>query len=216
MTIILVATVKGGSGKTTVSVNLAAALAGSGVPVSLADVDRQRSSLEWLSRRPSSAPSIYGLDWTREIGRIPSSAGVLVVDTPAALRGKQVEELVGLADRILVPIVPSVFDESATRRFLGKLDDIRAVSKGGKPVGIVGNRMRAGTRSAERLSAFLATTRHRAVAELRDAQAYLDVAESGLGVFDRGSLRFRALRDDWEPLLAFARGERPRAATGGS
>ena len=204
-TTILVATVKGGSGKTTLSTNLAVALAADGARVLLADLDRQRSSTEWLARRPDDAARIDGVEWTKEIGRPGEEYDFAILDAPAALKTKQIEEVVGFADHIVVPVVPSAIDEAATVRFLNKLDDIRAVAKGRKPVGIVGNRVRAGTRSAERLSEFMTKTGHRPIARIRDSQAYLDVVDAGLGIFDRGGSRFAALKEDWWPLLEFAR-----------
>lgn len=205
MTTILVATVKGGSGKTTLSTNLAAALANDGARVLLADLDRQRSAMEWLARRPADAAVIEGAEWIKEIGRPGPDHDFAILDAPAALKTRQIEEIVAFADRIVVPVVPSAIDEAATLRFLRKLDDIRAVAKGRKPVGIVGNRVRNGTRSAERLSAFMAGTGHRAIARIRDSQAYLDVVDAGLGLFDRGGARYAPLKEDWWPLLEFVR-----------
>src|SRR5262249_42471136 len=55
---ILVATPKGGCGKTTIATQLAAAFAAAGHLTVLADADRQRSSLGWLARRPQGAAAI--------------------------------------------------------------------------------------------------------------------------------------------------------------
>ena len=205
MTTILVATVKGGSGKTTLSTNLAAALANDGARVLLADLDRQRSSTEWLARRPDDVARIDGVEWMKEIGRPGPDYDFTILDAPAALKTKEIEEVVGFADRIVVPVVPSAIDEAATVRFLAKLDDIRSISKGHKPVGMVANRVRVGTRSAERLAAFMTETGHRAIARIRDSQAYLDVVDAGLGIFDRGGSRYAPLKEDWWPLLEFVR-----------
>ncbi|TDR93628.1 ParA family protein [Enterovirga rhinocerotis] len=205
MTTILVATVKGGSGKTTISTNLAAALASSGESVLLADLDRQRSSTEWLGRRPADAAPIQGAEWMKELGRPPADVAFTIIDAPAALKTKQIEDVVAMADHIIVPVVPSIIDEAATLRFLAKLDDIGSVSKGRKAVGLVGNRMRAGTRSSDRLAEFMTKTGHRPIARIRDAQAYLDVVEAGLGIFDRPGSRYATLKEDWWPLLEFAR-----------
>ena len=207
MTTILIATIKGGSGKTTISVNLAAALALSGAATALVDRDRQRSSLEWLGRRPESAVPITGINWTKAVGALPDGLDFAVIDAPAALRTKEIEELVARADRIVVPVVASAFDKGATERFLAKIDEIRAISKGRTPVAIVGNRVRNGTRATERLASYLAGTSHRAVAQLRDSQSYLDVAETGISIFERRGSRAAALVAEWEPLLDFVRGK---------
>ena len=58
MTTILVATVKGGSGKTTLSTNLAAALAQDGGRVLLADLDRIVTALAPLARAHAATPAI--------------------------------------------------------------------------------------------------------------------------------------------------------------
>jgi chromosome partitioning protein len=200
---ILVANAKGGCGKTTIATQLAAALARAGHIAALADVDRQRSSLGWLARRPPDAKSIAGLDWSKEIGKPGNSVERLIVDAAPALRGKRIAELVKLADLIVVPVQPSSFDEAATRRFLDRIEEIGSIAKGRKPVALVGNRMRSGTRAAGRLERFLGGLGHPIVARLRDSQSYPDDAAKGLGLFDSSSSRTIALRTDWQPLLEF-------------
>ena len=59
---ILVLNPKGGSGKTTVSTNLAAYLANEGHYTALMDYDPQASSIRWLSKRPDDCPKIFGVE----------------------------------------------------------------------------------------------------------------------------------------------------------
>jgi len=89
---ILVANRKGGCGKTTIATNLAAAFAAGGLTTALADVDRQRSGLDWLGLRPATAAPIARLDWHKEITEPPGEVQRLVIDAPAALRMSDVED----------------------------------------------------------------------------------------------------------------------------
>ena len=200
---VLVANIKGGCDKTTVATNLAAAFATAGHATALADVDRQRSALGWLDRRPATAAPIRGLDWTKDFSAPPGGLDRLVIDAPAAMKSKAMEELVAEADIIVLPVLPGAFDEQATERFLGKLEELKPIRRNRKAVAVVGNRLRVRTRASDRLDRFLGTVGHEVVARLRDSQAYADAAASGLSLFDQTGARIRELRADWAPLLAY-------------
>ncbi|MEI6557123.1 MAG: ParA family protein [Rhodospirillaceae bacterium] len=209
MNTILVANVKGGCGKTTIATHLAAAYAVAGQTILLADVDRQRSALGWTERRPENAARVAGADWSKELGKTPKGLDRLVIDAPAALRRGQIEELVDRADVIVLPVQPGVFDEGATRRFLDRLEELKAVIKGRKPVAVVGNRLRPRTRASDRLDGFLAETGHRLATRLRDSALYPECAQTGLSLFDLPGKRIAEVRVDWTPLLAFLEGSGP-------
>ena len=202
MLTILVANIKGGCGKTTLATHIAAASAATGRLTALADLDRQRSSLGWLSRRPESAAPLTGLDWTKGTSDLPGGLQRLVIDAPAAMKTKQIEDLVKMADIVVLPVLPGAFDEQATQRFLGKLDELKSIARNKKAVAIVGNRLRARTRAADRLDSFLGGVGHRVVTRLRDSQIYADAAASGLSLFDMTGKRVADYRADWAPLLA--------------
>ncbi|MBI1205784.1 MAG: AAA family ATPase [Azospirillum sp.] len=203
MLTVLVANIKGGCGKTTVATQLAAAFAKAGHATVLADVDRQRSSLGWLGRRPADAAAIVGVDWTKEFDHPPRHTARLVIDAPAALKGKQIEELVKMCDVVISPVLPGAFDEAATKRFLDKLDELKPIARNKKGVAVVGNRLRPRTRAAEHLDGFLSELGHRVVARLRDSTLYPETAASGLSLFDLTGKRVVEQRVDWRPLLAF-------------
>ncbi|SMH52648.1 ParA family protein [Azospirillum agricola] len=203
MLTILVANIKGGCGKTTIATHLAAASAVAGLPTVLADVDRQRSSLGWLERRPEKAPSLIGMDWAKEFDSAPRGTKRLVIDAPAALKTKQIEDLVKMADVVVLPVLPGAFDEQATQRFLGKLEELKSIARHRKAVAVVGNRMRARTKAADRLDQFLGGIGHRVVTRLRDSQIYADAAATGLSLFDMPGKRAGEHRGDWAPLLAY-------------
>ena len=55
---VLVGNIKGGCGKTTIATHLATSFAALGLATTIADCDRQRSSLNWLKRRAETAPAV--------------------------------------------------------------------------------------------------------------------------------------------------------------
>jgi chromosome partitioning protein len=198
---ILVTNLKGGCGKTTIATNLAGAFARGGLPTTLADVDRQRSSLAWLGLRAATAPAVRGVDWRKEPGEVPPDTARLVIDAPAAIRVKEVEELLVAADLVIVPVLPSLFDEASSARFLARLDELKPVRRGKKPVLVVANRLRARSRAVQRLETFLTDLGHPPVARLADRALYGELAIKGLSVFDAPAREAAATRAEWQPLL---------------
>ena len=200
---ILIANSKGGCGKSTLATNLAGALAMAGHQVLLADADRQRSSLAWGKRRPETATPITMADWVKGPLDVPDGVTRVIIDGPAGLRKGGVEELITEADLVIMPVLPSTFDQHASQAFLAKLDELKPIRKNRKGVAIVGNRMRDRTKAAQRLDRFLSGIGHTVVARLRDSQAYTEAAENGLSVFELKGMRTNTLRDDWQPLMDY-------------
>jgi chromosome partitioning protein len=200
---ILIANSKGGSGKSTLATNLAGAFAQAGHQVLLADADRQGSALAWAERRPPSARPIAVANWTKAPGEVPRGIDRLVIDAAAGLKKGGVEELIAQADLVIMPVLPSAFDQVASLAFLAKLDELKAIRKNRKGIAVVGNRMRERTLAAQRLDRFLAGLGHAVVARLRDSQAYGEAAAAGLSIFELKAARNAALREDWQPLLDY-------------
>jgi chromosome partitioning protein len=199
---ILIANSKGGCGKSTIATNLSAAFAGAGHVVLLADADRQRSSLSWAKRRPATAAGIDVVDWVKGVGPVPEGITHVVIDGPAGLRKDDFDDLVAKADLVVMPVLPSTFDQDASTAFLEKLDALKSIRKRQKGIAIVGNRVRERTRAAIRLDKFLAGMGHAVVTRLRDSAAYGDAAMAGLSVFELKGAR-TPLREDWRPLLDY-------------
>jgi chromosome partitioning protein len=200
---ILVANTKGGCGKTTIATHLASAFAGAGHRTALADADRQHSSLEWARLRPGTAAPVTALDWVEDVTTPARSTDRLVIDGAAAMKKKHVFELVRLADVIIVPVLPSAFDQGSTAAFLDQLKELKAIRKNRKPVGILRNRIRPRTRAAARLLRFLDDVEHEDLGGLPDRTVYNEVAADGLSIFDLPGSRAEALRQDWHPLLRY-------------
>lgn len=180
MQTILVANPKGGSGKTTLSTNIAGYFASTGKHVAILDLDRQKSANLWLAQRDSTLPIIWPLQGEDKPGR----TDVLVVDSPAGLHGKNLDHAIKLVNKVIVPISPSLFDIQASYDFLRELCEEKAARKGRIEVGVVGMRMAPRTRAAATLEQFLAQLDVPVLAYLREAQVYVNAAFEGKSIFD--------------------------------
>ncbi|HET7794687.1 MAG TPA: ParA family protein [Rhizobacter sp.] len=202
MPVIVVANPKGGVGKSTLSTNVAGYLAHAGHAVMLGDVDRQQSTRTWLSLRPEGLPKITGWDVNRdEIVRPPKGTTHVVLDTPAGLHGKRLDEVMKLADKVIVPLQPSIFDIHATHAFIRELIANRRSSK--VEIGVVGMRIREGTISADQLRSFLGTLETPVITFLRDTQNYVHLAARGLTLWDVAPSRVERDLEQWQPLISW-------------
>jgi chromosome partitioning protein len=195
---ILIANPKGGSGKTTLSTNIAGYLVSRMQRVAILDLDRQKSATQWLSHRPLNLPGIELMQSEVE-KKMP--VDWLVIDSPAGLHGKNLEHALKLVHKVIVPIAPSAFDIQASRDFLEALHHEKTVRKGKIFVGVVGMRMDSRTRAALTLEQFLKGLDLPILAYLREAQVYVNAAFEGKTLFDLPhSLAEREL-EQWAYLL---------------
>jgi len=202
MPVIVVANPKGGVGKTTLSTNLAGYLASRGRAVMLGDVDRQQSSRTWLGLRPDGLPRIASWEVTQgDVVRPPKGTTHIVLDTPAGLHGKRLDEVMKLADKVLIPLQPSIFDIHATHQFIDQLLAHRRSSK--VQTAVVGMRTREGTISTDQLRSFLGSVDVPLLGFLRDTQNYIHLAAHGLTLWDVASTRFQGDREQWEPIITW-------------
>ncbi|MGZ8259350.1 MAG: nucleotide-binding protein [Caldimonas sp.] len=202
MPVIVVANPKGGVGKTTLSTNLAGYLASRGHEVMLGDVDRQQSSRTWLGLRPAGLPKISTWQVSHdEVVRPPKGTTHIVLDTPAGLHDKRLDEVMKLADKVLIPLQPSIFDIHATHAFITELLAHRRSSK--VQAGVVGMRTREGTISTDQLRQFLDSIDVPLLGFLRDTQNYVHLAAHGLTLWDVASTRFQGDREQWAPIITW-------------
>ena len=87
------------------------------------------------------------------IAKPPKGTTHVVLDTPGGLHGWRFNDVMKLADKVIVPLQPSVFDIFATRTFLDQLAEQRQAGK--MQVGIVGMRVDGRTIAADKLHEFV-------------------------------------------------------------
>ncbi len=200
MPVVMVANPKGGVGKSTLATNIAGYFASCGHAVMLGDIDRQQSSRLWLGLRPPMAREIRTWEASDDgsVARPPRGTTHAVLDTPAGLHGGRFKDVVAVADKVLVPLQPSIFDIYATRDFLDKLLSHRHAAK--TKVALVGMRVDARTLAADRLREFVAGLGVPVLGELRDTQNYVQLAARGLTLFDIAPGRVQRDLDQWQPI----------------
>ena len=183
--VIAAAQQKGGSGKTTLIVNLAVAFAQQGAKVSLLDTDPQGSLGRWFMARRArlgdpgmefSTSSAWGVGY--ECEKLRRDSDFILVDTPPKVDA-DLRPTLREADLILIPVASSHVDLWATE---GVLDLARRERK---RTTVVLNRAKAGTRLGEEVAAAAAALEAE-LAETRLANriVYAETLGEGLGVLE--------------------------------
>ena len=118
MTTIAIVSQKGGSGKTTLSVNLAAAAEASGAIGLIIDTDPQAPASPWGAWRSDKAPEVIDSAPPRIQAKVGAAreqgATFIVIDTPPHA-DSAASRAVEVADLVLIPCRPSAFDLAAIR-----------------------------------------------------------------------------------------------------
>lgn len=206
---IMVMNAKGGCGKSTLATNIAACFADEGYAVALADYDPQRSSLDWLERRPDNRPEIAAVEaFTEGLKRAPRTADFIIIDAPARSHGKELTELVRHAETIVVPVLPSTIDMQAADRFIKELKNVGKVDRKEAKIGVVANRVREYTLIFGELDDHLVAARVPYLAALREAQNYVRAYTRGLGIFELPEYLAWPDWDQWEPLVKWLKSVR--------
>ena len=188
---------KGGSGKTTIAINLASYFAVCGLKPTLMDLDAQGSTTRWLSKRAKGQSEIHGIAAyernsrvTRSFAtRVPLDTERLIVDTAAALESQQLPDITRNATAVLVPVLPSDIDIHAAAKCISNLLLIAKIRREDQRIAVIANRVKKNTLIYKALMKFLETLNIPVVATLRDSQNYIRVGRIGPGL----------VRDEAEP-----------------
>jgi chromosome partitioning protein len=181
--VITVANKKGGTGKTTTSVHLAAALRAKGLRVVLVDADPQGSALKWAD--------VAGSAWTipiigmpsRELhsrlgGVLPPDTDGVVIDTPPhdEHQGIVTSALRAATDTVIT-LAPTTAELSRIGDVLDAVDDVAPLQPQPATVSILLNRVDLRARAGEQFRALLAEDGHHVLTTIvpmrqRFAQAF--------------------------------------------
>lgn len=185
--VIAVVQQKGGSGKTTLAVNLAVAAIRRGMSVALLDTDPQGSLGRWFMTRRErlgeaglefSTSSAWGVSY--ECEKLKGEADLVIVDTPPKVDA-DLRPALREADLVLVPVASSHVDLWATEGVL----DLAARER--KQTWLVLNRARAGTRLGEDVARAAAElTAGVMEARLANRVVYAETLGQGLGAVEAG------------------------------
>lgn len=200
MTVVALLGRKGGSGKSTLSTNIAAWCARNGHQVMLGDVDRQQSVRSWLQRRSPQAVKVN--TWAVDNGKVfraPPGTTHVVLDTPGGLYDHELAKLVVWIDAVIVPIGPSIFDRDASLDFIKELSKLPKVASGRCKVAVVGMRW-----PIERVQEWHALGRQwdtPLLTVIPDAPHYRSCLENGGSLFDMPDTIRQSDMPHWQPLL---------------
>lgn len=186
--IITVAQQKGGSGKTTLTVNLAVALRRQGLRVAVLDTDPQGSLGRWFMERVDRMGDDEALEFTTssawgasyEAEKLKKRFDMVLIDTPPKIES-DLRPALRVADLVLVPVASSQVDLWATE---GVLD---LAAREHRPVLIVLNRVRPNTRLGAEIAAGAAALGVEvARAQIAHRVAYAETLGQGSAVAETG------------------------------
>ena len=208
---IVVLNPKGGSGKTTLAINLAAYFAARGDATLLIDRDPQGSATRWLRKRKPPQPVITGIATFEHDARttrawqmrVPEGTEKIVVDSPAAVEARLLPELTRDANKIIVPVLPSDIDIHAASRCIADLLLVAKIKRAENRIGVIANRVRKNTLMFQSLMRFLEKLEIPIVATMRDSQNYVRAAEQGVGIHEMKPYLVKEDMAQWETLLAW-------------
>jgi len=206
---IVVMNPKGGSGKTTIAINLASYFASRQQSPVLMDFDPQGSSIRWVKKRQPTQAPIHAIAAFEKDGRttrafqlrVPEKSTHIIVDTPAAVESRAMPDITKDADKILVPVLPSDIDIHACSRCIRDLLLVAKIRREDDRIGVIANRIRRNTLTYQTLIRFLQTLGIPIVATIRDSQNYVRAAELGIGVHEMKSYIAADDVEQWEPLV---------------
>ncbi|CAJ0802753.1 Sporulation initiation inhibitor protein Soj [Ralstonia condita] len=178
---------KGGVGKTTISVNLAASLARAGSRVLLIDADPQGSALDWAAARQGDPlfsvvgfprPSIH-----KEIGQIGQGYDHIVIDGPPRVTDLARSAIMA-SDIVVIPVQPSPYDIWAAEEVVKLIDEARVYKESLKSVFVVNRKITNTAIGRDVREALAAYPVHVLESAVTQRVVFAEAAAQGQAVFE--------------------------------
>jgi len=201
--IIAVANQKGGSGKTTVSMQLAGTIARRGNKVLVVDADPQGTATRWAASAEDERPfpaSVVGLSAAsakvhREVKKFIDDYDYIIIDCPPAADSPVPQSALLIADLVLVPLIPSPLDMWAAVGIRQVIANVSDLNEGLKSRLVLNQCQPNTTLTQETLEVLPEFGIELANAQLRHRQVYRQSAVFGQTVHDFGGKASAAIEE---------------------
>ena len=212
--VVAVVNQKGGAGKSTLAMLLAASLANAGHAVLVADADLQNTALRWATAGegfPANVEDVSGEEGKlhKYLKRQLEKYDYIVIDTPPAATAPITASALRIAHLALVPVIPSPPDLWASLRIREAIQAAMDAKNPGLIARIVVNQAQLNTVLAREVLELLPEFGiPMLAAQLKSRTAYRQCAALGTGIAALGSraalasIEVDALRREVEFLLA--------------
>ena len=118
--IIAVVSAKGGTGKSTIALNLAVTLSTINQRVLVIDADLQGSIAQWAEIKKQEEPTILVIPSPvidKKIKKAAKKYDVIIIDSPPTFK-KSMKSVIRSADRLIIPVTPGLADYWSTQKLI--------------------------------------------------------------------------------------------------
>lgn len=135
---------KGGVGKTTLSINVAAALALTGLRVLIVDSDPQGSVRDWASVREDTPPfHVIGMDRPtihRDLPAMTENYDHIIIDAPPRV-SELARSAILASDCVVIPVQPSPYDVWAAKEIVAIINEAAVFKENIKSVFVINRKI---------------------------------------------------------------------------
>ena len=178
---------KGGVGKTTLSVNLAACLARAGARVLLIDADPQGSSLDWAAARQGDPLfSVVGFPRAtihKEIAQLGQGYDHIIIDGPPRVTDLARSAIMA-SDIVVIPVQPSPYDIWAAEEVVKLITEARVYKENIKSVFVVNRKITNTAIGRDVREALAAYPIHVLNASIAQRVVFAEAAAQGQAIFE--------------------------------